>query len=362
MARKLKGKALEAFKKDVKIRPFEEKDAAQCNALFNLVFKQDRTLEQWRWLYQDRPRGGSAIFVADLDGEIIGQYPVIFTLYKCDDVEVMAGNHIDASMKSEYRRTGMYSKMGNMGHDYHDPDLGVGYPLPLYYRFGSKTLGYVAVTKIPRWLKVLTSKRIVERLLPLGPLRKTAGALSGPPTRLLFRPKEDFSLDGFAFEKVGAFDQRADALWERVKHDRMILAVRDSEFLNYRFQKSPFRKFDLFYLLRDGDVIGYVVCMVQAGKKGRKGFLADMLVIRDPEAERAALGYALEYFRGVGVDFVLCLMLDRSYAEHLRNQGFIRVTSPAMLAFKNFKPGKLSTEKLTDPNNWYITALDSDWI
>jgi len=33
-----------------------------------------------------------------------------------------------------------------------------------------------------------------------------------------------------------------------------------------------------------------------------------------------------------------------------------------MLAFKNFKPGKLSTEKLAHPDNWYITALDSDWI
>lgn len=362
MAKRLKAKALEEFKRKVKLRPFEQKDADQCNALYNLVFKQNRSMQQWRWLYEDRPRGGHNTFVAELGDEIIGQYSTVLTKYKLGEKEVMASDHIDAVMKSEYRGTGLYSKMGNMQHESFEHELGMGFPTPLYYRFGSKTLGYEGVGKVPRWLKILRSDLIMESLIPTQTLGKLAGILSKPATRLLFRSKERVNLDRFRFQKVEAFDQRVDALWERVKGDRPIMAVRDSAFLNWRFQKSPFHKFDLFLLLKDREALGYVVCMVEAMKKGRRGFLADLLVVRDPDVEKMALSHAIEYFRKSGADYIICLMLDRYYMEHLKGFGFIRVPTKAFLAFKNFSPDDISTEGLCNPQNWYISAADSDWV
>ncbi|MEW6440933.1 MAG: GNAT family N-acetyltransferase [bacterium] len=362
MAKRLKGKALEEFKNAVKLRPFESRDAEPCNTLYNLVFKQERTVDQWRWLYEERPRGGHATFVAELDGEIIGQYPTVFTLYKLGDREVLAADHIDASMKREYQGTGVYSKMGNMHHECFDLVFGMGFPTPIYYRFGSKTLGYIGVSKVPKWLKIFRSERIIERTVPVKPFVKLAGALCKPATQILFRAKEKIPLEGFAFEKVEAFDGRVDALWERVKEDRPFLLVRDSAFLNWRFRKNPFRRFDLFHLLRGGEVIGYVVCTVAAFKRGRKGFLADLLVIRDPEAEKAAIGFALEHFRSCGADYVICLMLDKYYMDHLKRFGFVRIPTRTFLAFKNFNPGKINSEKLCIPDNWYISGADADWV
>lgn len=362
MAKKLKGKALEEFKKNVKLRPFEEKDAEQVNALYNLVFKQDRTLEQWNWLYEERPRGGHFTYVAELDGEIIGQYPTVFTLYKLGDLDVLASDHIDASMKPEYQGTGIYSKMGNLHHENFDHELGMGFPTPVYYRFGSKTLGYVGVAKIPRWLKILRPEMILERTIPVKPFGKLAGALSKPANRILFRAKEKAPIEGFSFEKVDAFDERVDALWERVKGDRPHILVRDSAFLNWRFRDNRLHNFDLFHLLREGEVIGYVVCSVEAFKKGRRGFLADMLTVRDPAAEKAAIGFALEHFRGYGADYVICLMLDKYYGDHIKSFGFIRIPTQALLAFKNFKPGEISSEKLCTPDSWYVSGADADWF
>lgn len=362
MTKRLKENALEEFKSKVRLRPFEQKDADQCNALYNLVFKQNRSISQWKWLYEERPRGGHNTFVAELGNEIIGQYSTVLTKYKIWDKELMASDHIDAAMKLKYRGTGLYSEMGNKQHEFFKHELGIGFPTALYYRFGSKTLGYIGVGKIPRWLKIIRSDMIMRLLIPVQTLGKFSGILSKSPSHLLFRSKETISLDRFRFEKVGAFDQRVDALWDRVKGDRPIMAVRDSAFLNWRFQKSPFHKFDLFLLLEEPEVLGYIVCMVEDMKKGRRGFLADLLVIRDPEVEKVALSYAMEYFKKSRADYIICLMLDKYYKEHLKDFGFIRVPTKSFLAFKNFVPDEISTQELSNPQNWYITAADSDWV
>ena len=359
MAKKLKGKELEAFKNRVTIRPFKPSDAKACNDLFNLVFKQNRTMDQWKWLYNDRPRGGANIFVADLDGEVIGQYPLVYTQYKIGDQYVLAGDHIDAAMKEECRGTGIYSKMGNEHHAYFPFNMGLGFPSAHYYRFGSKTIGYVSVTKVPFWLRILRPEMVLEHLSPIPILGKLVGQGLGIPLNFIFRPKENRKYNKFSFEQIQAFDERVDMLWDKVKDDRHIMAVRDQAFLNWRFQKSPLSNYDIFYLIRKGEVVGYVVGLIKDSRGGKRGILVDMLTISDPAIEKAALAYAMDYFTGMGADYVTCLMLDKYYSTHLLNQGFHSFPFSCLLVYKNFT---VNSQELSNPNAWYISSADTDWI
>lgn len=361
---KLKGRQLEAFRQKVVIRDFEERDAESCNDLFNVVFRRNRTIDQWRWRYKDRARGGSYIYVSELDGKIVGQYPVVATLYKIGDQEVLVHEHIDASMLPEFRGTGVYSKMGNMGHAHyeHAVNIGLGFPTPFYYRFGSKTLGYVGVEKVPRWLKVLNHEMVLRRAIPGDVLGRALAGASRPLVRLAFRARRGSQKQSFRFERLDAFDQRTDALWERVKNDRVNLAVRDHLHLNWRFTRNPFFRYDAYALRQNDEILAYGVAKTTILKKGRRGEIVDMLAVRDPAVERAMLAHLMSSFAGTAVDYVICLMMDRTYTTHLRELGFVRTPSRALLAFKNFKPERISTDILSKPENWYISGLDVDWL
>jgi hypothetical protein len=268
------------------VRPYEPGDEEGIVKLFNEVFSEvnpkfePRTLEEWYWQFRDSPLGNQTAVAVEEDGTVIGQYTSIpFPTWLRGGIEVTS-QIVDSCVAAEYRRSlkreGAFLSVATHYFDTfaygHPTVLCYGYPVPNAQRIGVRFLGYIPV------------------LCPVQQLAFEATAEKVEVIRAVGRNVE--------VEEVEKYDDRADALWERLKPEIGYTLVRDKKYLNWRFVNHPRVRYTCLQAVRGGEVTGVLVFRI--GWIGEK--IAPIVELftapGDVEVQAAltarAAGYALE--------------------------------------------------------------------
>jgi hypothetical protein len=161
------------------------------------------------------------------------------------------------------------------------------------------------------------------------------------------------------FVRTDRFDERVDALWQRVAAEYPVICKRDAATLNWRFAEAPERgRYHCHQLERGDELLGYAV--LRHGEHGgvRGGWIADFLCT--PRVAPLLLNLCSRTLRDEGLDAVYCIQPSRRLERAFTLSGFRpRSTGWPLMVHAGSLPRR-ERDLLTDAGNWFLTAADSN--
>ncbi len=238
-----------AKKTPVRIRSYREGDENQILDLFNRVFSPPRTMAHWRWKFTDNPYGAHhiALAVGNNDGPAANfcGYPVlIYDKHKSG--EFMSQQLGDTMTNPDFRRMGFGKTniLTRTAHYYYDNyclgrvPFSFGFNTGKIRKFGERFLEFTYLPDIP--YHVLDISRIKD---------------SNSFTAFI----SDRMLRGFTVEEVLSVTEEYDALFKYVRDDYVMLTVRNSRYLKWRYLECPDNRHRIFCVRRFGKLVGWSV-------------------------------------------------------------------------------------------------------
>jgi hypothetical protein len=350
------------------IRRYKDGDEVKINKLFNEIFNKNRSMEEWVWKFKKNPlRDINLTVVAEHQGEIIGQYPLLPLLFKYDNTVLKCTTAIDNFIHPSFRggMKGVQRKM----YEYHEEicrkesmSFGFGFPTREHYIFGKRVLKYKDLGQIRVLFRRLNWNLAVKERFPWIPntFLKIVRSVSSIGFKLLIHLKYRNNLKGIRICEVDSFDERFDAFWDRVKEKYKIIGVRNQKYLNWRYRK-PGADYKVIIAEKGKGLNGYIVTDIRREAEEVKGYIVDLLAIDG--ADSILIKEALLRFISKKVDFVLCWMLPHTVAYALlRRFGFIERSGfpPLNVVYTIYDNEIIDDAFLKDQKNWYLTMADSD--
>jgi hypothetical protein len=263
----------------VEIRPADARDAPAILASFNRVFREvcgegyvDRTLPQWRWLYERNPAGRRIHVAITADGTVAAHYGGLPCAVDSPFGACVFVQGVDSYVLPEWRglrKTGLFVATAEAwfaaAERQHGDAVIYGYPVPAAARVGQRCLGY-------------TDIRVVD-YLTLDSLTLDPAAAPAVPSGVEVRAIP--SLAGGIAAEVDALADALPAEWIRFR--------RDARYLRWRYLDAPDAPYELYGAWAGGRLAGVAALRPQHELVPGACTIADWLV---PPADEAA-GVAL---------------------------------------------------------------------
>ena len=95
----------------MELRNYSLGDEHQIIALFEMVFKQKMSIEQWYWRFRDNPAGKYLIKLMWDDGILIGHYAVSPIIMNINGEEVLTAHSLPTMTHPEYGGRGIFKTL-----------------------------------------------------------------------------------------------------------------------------------------------------------------------------------------------------------------------------------------------------------
>lgn len=316
----------------------------------------ERLEAQWDWRFLRNPEATPSVpsgFVLERDGEVVGYVsctPMRVKIRSSIQPGFSPGEWVtDPTRARGYGALLMRRVMSLQG-------VGIAAPNEAAYP-ALKRLGWSDVCRLESWARVVRADRLLLARI-LRRLRNAAvppGGLEGAPGPLHARPRADGPIE---IVPVARFDERFDALWDRVAPELGTAVVRDRRFLNWRYVDIPGRRYAIAAAERRGELEGYVVYYARWRDGVLFGHVIDLLVARAAASTRdVLLAYAVDELKRSGVAVITSYATphDTFLRSGLRRAGFpFARRGPAVLAIDG--AGACAIH----PGDWFLTRGDSD--
>lgn len=350
------------------IRNYREGDETGINDLFRKVFGVDRSLEEWRWKFRDEGREHLSLIHLACDGErIVGQYAAVGARFRCGPGEVVAtqpvDNMIDPDSRQGLGRARMQRAMfqdGLAAGRAAGVAMAYGFPNREAYRVGKKVLGYRDLGAMEVRLRSLTWARHVRRFLGDGRLARIVGRVHARIHRAWLRLRRRGPA-GVAARSASDFDARLDRLWTEASRSFGVLAVRDREYLRWRYGKRPGAPYTVLLLERGGDLLGYTVLTVREGHV-RIGCVADIFSLPGEEIAEKLVVASLEHFLDEGADLAEVWLQPGGRYEKVLRAYFPRTSPDPVHVVYQVLDEALDERFVSDFSNWHLTMGDADGV
>jgi len=210
---------------EFEIRPFEAGDELAINRGFNEAFRLDRPLAEWAWKFPASP-SGRLIMVAESGGEVLAHYGAVPVRFQIDDGVWDAGQIVDVysarKARAKFSRRGVWVQTVEHFYDHFGSTgrcpLLFGFPSPRPLRLGVLQLDYDAMPPQPITYLCRRPPRVG---VGIGRLRYRA-------------------------ELARDWEPRLDELWDRVRDQYPVAAVRDANWALRRLAGHPSVRYHRF--------------------------------------------------------------------------------------------------------------------
>lgn len=332
---------------ELTIRPYQPGDEYGILDCFNRTFAEidvgfvPRSMEFWRWQYEQNP-GGQRIFVAiDEEGVVHSHYGGIPVRMWLERGEVLFDQIVDSMTRRDDRqglakRFSLFVKTalpffdtyGGEGRDV----VMYGLPVPAAWRIGRAFMGYQVVRE-NTWL---------DRTLGSNP--------SWPPM-----PRD------FEIEECRDVGPWAGEVWTRFREEHRCTTLRDDAFLNWRYRSKPGVEYTFVVARRKGhpEPLGYLVHRTGDLIETNLSLLCDWVV---PEREKLAALALLAWLdargRADSSQRIRALLPTTSpWFLFLQDHGYrVRPSTYIMVGRNYVKPYPMIWLR----EHWYYTLGDTD--
>ncbi len=309
----------------------------------------------WDWHFQLPPlaqNNNLPVWLAKSGERIAGQLAAI-------PVELNVNGHtrpaiwiLDLIVDPDFRRMGIAQKLVQAAEKYCPYILGVNTNEQHAPALLQK-LGFVIVTKIPRFHKLLFPGEAIRDITKLGPLR--------PVANLLFAPFRIGLTNDLCVRTVAEFHESFDELWSMAKKRFPCSVSRSAAMLKWQFKQQPNKQYEILGYFENNKLLGYAVLFFRKPNKYgavEKAAISDICYGPHDSTKvvdallRASLKLAVERRAGGLVTDALDPLLQ----ERLKYFGFWPVKSGLQLMVK----APENQDLLYDGSKWFLTRGDSD--
>jgi GNAT superfamily N-acetyltransferase len=228
-----------------------------------------------------------------------------------------------------------------------------------------KRVGYVDLGRLTRFVKVLSSRVLVDTYVRSPALARPLAALSrvglDPLLSVVSRERLHRRRPGYRVERPDSFDDRFSEVCESTWRQHPITSERTPELLNWKYEKGGGRDrgvYTIFALLSSDDrIAAYVVYRARNGIR----HLVDIAFLPSRAVVDALLSEFILDAREQRVPAVTLLHLGAAnlLTRRLRMFGFVRRVDPS--GVRVYVPGHSRLDRdLVDTGNWYFLTGDAD--
>jgi len=331
----------------------------------------DQRLKLWNWRFDRNPARTDAFpsfLVAEEKNRIVGVHGLIPLRVQSGTRQLNASCSCDLAADPAARSAGMKLKLAALSRELSPLHLSTSANEPankVTLALGGKEV----FSGRRKYIKPLKASGLMRRGFEK---RGTAGGIAATASMAIWKPVDWILAVGRAIDPqrkeaagkigdVGFFDGRYDALWEELAGEHMVLAVRDSSYLNWRYSEYPFPGIHSFELSRGGHLSGFSVIhlgmdedrlrfaaiLELAGRKREGGILERLLM---EAIRRAAVA---------GAHYLMARASTPECEDLYRGKGFrMRDMHYSPVTYKNNSDVPL--EVFAEDRNWYLSLGDGD--
>lgn len=327
---------------DWKLRKLNEKDIEHLFNWRKLVARREKTMQYFMWEYLNGPWGPVETWIADYNGEIIGQYSSQRYEAFFFGKKMMASLSFDTGTHPDFRRQGIFATLGN--HFFKEEGkqnihFSTGFPNENFWP-GGKKFGWKALCPVPLYVN-----RSINELN----IKKS---------------------HKFEFEEIKKFDDEFKEFSERFKDEIPIYLNRTKEYLNWRFVEKPSLKDPKYhynylkYKIYDkkGELISYIVTKIFQEEHTKTLHLVDFLTHDNESLYNDILEFLIQTAKSLKIGTIsLYISKFQPFCKFLEKKGF-KFTNTNRVNIIRTNNNYLDEEILFNERNHYITMADSDVI
>ena len=345
------------------IRLFQDGDEAQLNQLYNEVFHKARTLDEWKWKFQLHPATTKKMIPLGLiDNRIVGMYPCLINRWKVEDRFCLAAQPVETAVE-EQARDGKLIVALRKHHVEQCEALGIGFsfghPSPSHYKFGKRFLKYYDLCRMQilnRRLNRTFAGRLLRDWGPLQRVVKLVNRLRNTVSRKLLRQRKAGDIITM---RVTELDERFDHLWDRASRAHQVLAVRDRQFLEWRYLKNPKGGYICIAAFENDDLVGYLMLRRVRETSVQVGMIADVLYLSNPGIADNLLNFTIGWCLDMGLDCICCGALPHTELYQALIRAGFRARSQTWSVVYTYRG--VNEKLFLDSTNWYFTLGDFDF-
>ncbi len=327
------------------------------------VPEKERWLKGWRWLHIDNPAGISRIWLAECDGKLVGQYPLILEDMKVGKESIKGAQIVDTMTHPEYRRLGIANSLGKKALRELEKEkihLAYGFPNQQAYPLHIKS-GWLDVCAFQVMIKPLNLKKFLQRYFIRNRLLLDIFTVGGNLIiKAFFRSKKVPDEDMLKIREISCFNDRISDLWNRISNDYNLIRIRDKKYLNWRYVDVPNADYIIYVAEESEDICGYVVLGCEDRDGLVFGYIYDIITpINREDIIQSLIAKAVGYFMHKGVDAIFSKMAaNEVYRKSFLRNGFIpHFRFKGRFIVYNTST-KLSDAFLKNLKNWFIQLGD----
>jgi len=312
------------------------------------------------WQYRNNPYGKAIISIAydDSNDLIVGTSTLTPEKLIVDGEELLSSHSCNVQVHPNYRKQGIFSKLllsmpefalANNIHSF--------YGTPNNNSFKSLiNEGSIEIAHLPLLVRPIRFSRYF--CFPIKQILKLFD--------ILWKKKKLFS---YNMEQLDSdFDDSFEILAKKTSNRVSVMHNRTKEFLNWRYKNHPTRKYQIFTLKENNELLGYVITKIHYLDKKRIGVILDYMVDADFEDKtqlKSLIDKAISYFWDNEVSVAIATSRNGLLENDLLHRsGFLKVPSflkpePLHFTIQIFDDNKKHV-KLTKFDNWFFVFGDYD--
>lgn len=314
--------------------------------------------ERFEWLYSEGP--SRAWVLRDSQGQIVGSSGLMARTVRMSSAWIPCGQAIDLCVDESHRTLGpALSLQRALTASMLQNRLAAIYAVPSPDAVPVlKRIGYRPLGTMDRWAKPLRTARRLQPKVKSKHLASIAGACVDRWFQWTSRERTSRLPRGYTTQLLTRFDTRFDELSEVASRSVEVIGDRGSDYLTWRFTKSPEKQFETFGLFDPHDrLVGYIIFFIEHGFV----YVADLL-FADLDTLGGLIGAFLKFARKRRAETVsVVLFAPPSVTDILREFGFYRRTHARtvfLLPPPSATPEQL--QALFTPDRWFLTKADND--
>lgn len=310
------------------------------------------------WQYRDNPNGKAIVLLAQDDSNdniIVGTNTIIPAKLLIGEEEIISSLACNVQVHPNYQKQGIFSKLlSSMSSLAKNKKISSLFAIPNEKSFNSFiNEGSSEIIQLPLLIRPIKFSRYFNS-----------------PFNKILKIFEIFWKIKISSNNVEEFDgnfQNFEKLLQKISKRVPIIQSRNKEYLKWRYLDHPTRKYQIYILKQNNELIGYIIIKIHTLNNKKIGVILDYIVDSNASEEylKTLIEKALDYFWKNHVSVAICTCRS-GLLEYklLRQQGFFNIPSflkPESLHFiiRLFDSNE-KLKKLLKFDNWFFTFGDYD--
>lgn len=311
------------------------------------------------WQYLDNPAGTPFLFTSREKSAIslAGQYLVLPQNYQVLGDIVSGSLSLNTLTHPDHQGKGLFTKMANSTYvdcSENDNYFTIGFPNPLSYPGFVRKLDFTHLGDIPLLIKPLKPLNICMSFF-----QKNKEKHGGEIVFQSAQSNEIIREFNFSSDE----DQKKyEHFWEKMKVNYPVSSNKDFQFLKWRYNDHPTKKYKVYSLYKDDEIIGIVILRAEHVWGFNVGIIMDFMQLNF--TDKTLLKFVSKSFKNMKLDFIAVLHSEIWEYKVFKKNYYFKVPQkilPQKIHFivRNNKSFD-NAGKILDLKNWKLTFGDYD--